>query len=135
MSTTSEDAGRVVVLVVEDELIIRMQAADVLTDAGFAVLEATTADEGIELLNHESAIGAVVSDIETPGRHSGFALAWHAHSKVPAKPVVLISGQVAPSQDELPAGTRFIPKPVDPRALVRELRSALRDHHPIPQQY
>ena len=126
MSVTNQDAGRVVILVVEDEPIVRMQAADELTDAGFEVLEAKTADEGIELLNHESAIRAVVSDIETPGRYDGFALAWHACMKVPAKPVVLISGRAAPGNDELPTGTRFIPKPLGPGVLVHEVREALR---------
>jgi CheY-like chemotaxis protein len=114
-----------VILVVEDEPIVRMFAADVLTAAGFDVLEATTVDEGIELLDHEHPIHAVVSDIETPGRHDGFALAWHARLRKPRRPVVLISGQVAPGKDELPSGTRFIQKPVDPGMLVREVRAAL----------
>jgi CheY-like chemotaxis protein len=86
MSATNEVTGRAVVLVVEDEPIIRMHVADVLAGAGFGVLEAKTAEEGIELLSHESAIRAVVSDIDTPGRYDGFALAWYARSKVPARP-------------------------------------------------
>lgn len=125
MSATNEVTGRAVVLVVEDEPIIRMHVADVLAGAGFGVLEAKTAEEGIELLSHESAIRAVVSDIDTPGRYDGFALAWYARSKVPARPVVLISGKVAPGYDELPSGTRFIAKPLDASVLVREVREAM----------
>jgi CheY-like chemotaxis protein len=128
-ATKQDEVGRVVVLVVEDEPIVRMLVADVFTDAGFDVLQAKTADEGIELLDHEHAIHVVVSDIETPGRHDGFALAWHARLRKPTRPVVLISGQVAPGNDELPSGTRFIQKPVDPGMLVREVRKALNSEH------
>jgi DNA-binding NtrC family response regulator len=89
------------------------------------VLEAASADEGIELLDHESTIRAVVSDIETPGRYDGFALAWHACMRHPATPVLLISGRTMAAEDELPGGARFLEKPVDPDQLVRELREAL----------
>ncbi|HXF54359.1 MAG TPA: response regulator [Hyphomicrobiaceae bacterium] len=119
------DAHRIVVLVVEDEPLVRLLMVEVLREAGFDVIEARTADEGMKLLDREGAIRAVVSDIETPGQHDGFALAWHARLRPSAKPVVLVSGQLVPAADELPSGTRFIQKPVDPPILVREVREAV----------
>ncbi len=126
MRTGNSSVDEMVILVVDDDPLVRMQAANVLTDAGFEVLEADSADEGIELLDHDRTIGAVVSDIETPGRYDGFALAWHACMKDPATPVLLISGRTMAADDELPWGARFLEKPVDPDQLVHALREVLR---------
>ena len=126
MSRGNGSANKIVILVVDDEPVVRMEAAHVLTEAGFEVLEAASADEGIELLDHDSTIRAVVSDIETPGRYDGFALAWHACMRYPATPVLLISGRCMPEGDELPSGTRFLEKPLGPGVLVQEVRKALR---------
>src|SRR5258707_720446 len=106
-----------VVLLVEDEAFLREYLQDVLSEAGFAVLATDSADEAFELLEERNDIRAVVADVEMPGRYNGLALAWHAATKVPAQPVVMISGRMVAGEDELPAGTHFLTKPFHPAAL------------------
>jgi CheY-like chemotaxis protein len=57
------DLKRPVVLVVEDEFLLRMDAADVIGAAGFEVIEAANADEAIEVLETRSDITVVFTDI------------------------------------------------------------------------
>jgi DNA-binding response OmpR family regulator len=89
----SKGARHVVYLmVVEDEKDIRAVIVDMLTDAGFNVLEATTAHEAVALLRDER-IRLIVTDINLPGRMDGIALAHAARKQSPSIPVVFISGR------------------------------------------
>src|SRR5262245_51283940 len=82
-----------VVLVVEDEILIRMAIADHLREAGLRVYEATTATEAIDLLAHcGDEIDAVFSDIMMPGDTDGVGLAAWMDENCPAVPLILTSG-------------------------------------------
>jgi CheY-like chemotaxis protein len=72
MQTATEN--RTVVLVVEDEFLIRMDAVDALGDAGFEMLEASSADEAIEILNARDDVNVVFTDVHMPGSLDGLAL-------------------------------------------------------------
>ena len=67
--------SRQVVLIVEDEALVRMTAVDIIEEAGFEVLEATNADEAILLLEARREITVVFTDIEMPGSMDGLRLA------------------------------------------------------------
>jgi CheY-like chemotaxis protein len=62
------------VLIVEDEPLLRMFAADTLADAGYAVMEAGTAEEALHLIATGTPLVAVMTDIEMPGQIDGLEL-------------------------------------------------------------
>jgi DNA-binding NtrC family response regulator len=112
-----------IVLVIDDEPLIRLGAAACLRDAGFEVLEARSAPEAIHHLKSDEAIAAIVTDIDLPGHINGFALAWRAHSLQAA--VIAMSGCVTPTIDLLPPHAKFLRKPVNERELLSAVREAI----------
>jgi two-component system, response regulator PdtaR len=101
-----------VVLVAEDEVLVRMMTVDVLEEAGCAVLEAANAEAALCVLHERSDVQVLVTDVEMPpGPLIGIDLARLTCERFPHMGVVIVSGKVRPSPDELPPGARFIPKP------------------------
>jgi CheY-like chemotaxis protein len=80
------------ILVVEDEMLVRMFAVDVLEDAGFRVLEAGTAAEGLQALQESPDVRAALVDIGLPDR-PGDQLADEMHALRPDLPIVIASGR------------------------------------------
>ena len=102
------------VLVVEDDPIILMVAADALRSAGHIVVEAESVDEAAHTLRAAAgAFDAVFSDIETPGEMDGLALARLIGEAWPAIVLVLTSGRVTPAEGSLPSRAWFLGKPYD----------------------
>ena len=102
---------RIVILVVEDEPLVRMFLADALDDAGYKVFEAVNADEAVTLLQARPDIQAVVTDIEMPGSMNGIGLARAIRERWPGIGLVVTSGRVRPGSDDLPADVAFLAKP------------------------
>jgi CheY-like chemotaxis protein len=119
---------RPVVLLVEDEPLVRMYNADVLDEAGFRIIEASNADEAVLLFETRPDICALVTDIEMPGRMNGLALARHVQDKQASIGLLIVSGRVRPSPDELPIGGRFLGKPYTPTDLLRELHASIHNN-------
>ncbi|ANY79468.1 histidine kinase [Microvirga ossetica] len=99
MSTTSTnitlraDAPSPTVLVVEDEVLIRLVIADYLRDCGYKVHEAVSGEEAIAILQApEVSIDVVFSDVEMPGSMDGFALARWVRANKPGMEIILTSG-------------------------------------------
>lgn len=111
------------ILVVDDEPLLRATVRDILEDTGYAVKEAGTADEAIKLLE-EDGIAAVLTDIEMPGPFNGLDLAWMVRAMWPTIPVVVISGRTLPKREELPAHTPVLTKPFSPDRLIDVIGSA-----------
>ena len=111
------------VLVVEDEALIRMNSADMIRDLGFEVIEAVDADEAVSLLESVSDIRVVFTDIQMPGSMDGLVLAAVVRDRWPPVALLITSGKVRPPMDDMPAGARFIPKPYSPWQLKEELHS------------
>ena len=86
------------VLVVEDEMLLRMRAVDIVEDAGFTSLEAVNADDALALLESRSDIDLLFTDIQMPGTMNGLKLAHAVHERWPAIKIILVSGQVTPSK-------------------------------------
>jgi CheY-like chemotaxis protein len=70
---------KAVVLVVEDELLLRLNAAQMMEDAGYEVIEASNADEAIQILESRTDIRIVFTDINMPGSMDGIKLANAVH--------------------------------------------------------
>ncbi|WP_262031693.1 response regulator [Microvirga sp. Mcv34] len=118
---------RALVLVVEDEALVRMTLVDVLEDAGFKVIEAAHADEALRVLSAVFGIHAVVTDVEMPrGSINGFELARRVRSDKQDIGILIASGRAAPKPGDLPEGALFLSKPVHPETLVRLLKTLLR---------
>src|SRR3977135_2127913 len=82
------------VLVVEDEMILRMRAVDIVEDAGFTAVEAVNADEALSILESRSDISLLFSDIQMPGSMDGLKLAHAVHERWPSIKIILVSGEV-----------------------------------------
>lgn len=106
---------RPIVLVVEDDNLLRMDTADMFTDAGFTVIEAWSGSMAVRLLEQQPAIALVFSDVQMPGPIDGIALARMLAQRWPATVIMLCSGMVTPRADDLPSGARFFSKPVSGR--------------------
>lgn len=111
------------VLVVEDEMVLRMRAADIVEDAGFCAVEAVNADEAIAVLESRSDIALLFTDIQMPGSMDGLKLAHAVHSRWPDIGIILVSGQVKPSDAERPADSRFFSKPLAVEQMTAELQA------------
>jgi CheY-like chemotaxis protein len=115
---------RAVVLIVEDEFLVRMGTRDAVETAGFDVLEAGDADEAIALLTARNDISLIFTDVHMPGSMDGLKLAHFVRDRWPPVKIVATSGRARISDSDLPEGGRFLPKPysaVEITATFREL--------------
>jgi two-component system, response regulator PdtaR len=117
--------NRPVVLLVEDEPLVRTLQVDILREAGFWVLEAQDADEAFEILKRRPDVRAVLTDVDMPGSIDGFEFARLVHQGWPQAGVLVISGKTSPGPGDLPRSAVFAAKPVRPDALVELLRSVI----------
>jgi CheY-like chemotaxis protein len=113
------------VLVVEDEPIVRLDAIDSLTHAGFRVVEAANADEAIAILESRHDIRVVVTDIQMPGSMDGLELAGIVHNRWPPIALVVTSGRIFMKPHDLPGRGCFLPKPYSGPRLVEAIEAAL----------
>ena len=117
---------RALILVVEDEALVRMMLVDVLDDAGFKVVEAAHADEALHILAAVPEVQVIVTDVEMPrGSINGFELAHKVRDDRQDIGVVIASGRVAPAPGDLPEGTHFVGKPIRPERLLELIRALL----------
>ncbi|QIP09436.1 HWE histidine kinase domain-containing protein [Bradyrhizobium symbiodeficiens] len=113
------------VLIVEDEMILRMRAVDIVEDAGFCPVEAVNADEAISVLESRSDISLLLTDIQMPGSIDGLKLAHAVCERWPSIKIILVSGQVKPSEEERPANSRFFGKPLGVEQMITELQGMI----------
>jgi DNA-binding NtrC family response regulator len=114
------------VMVVEDEPLIRWTVVDVLTEAGFAVIEAGHADAALAILEAEGCkVQALFTDIDMPGSMNGLQLAYRARQNWPSLALLVASGKVRLAPHQLPPKSRFLPKPYDLDAVVTHVRELI----------
>jgi two-component system, response regulator PdtaR len=115
-------SGKPVILVVEDEVLVRMMAVSVAENAGFEALWAATADEAIEILESRSDIRLVFTDVNMPGSMDGLRLAHAVRDRWPPVELIITSGRGHVRADDLPERGRFIAKPYDINVLSHALQ-------------
>ncbi|MET0744876.1 MAG: response regulator [Microvirga sp.] len=118
----SETGRRTVVLVVEDEPVLRMMAIDMVEDAGFEAVEAADAIEAIGILEARPDIRLVFTDIDMPRGMDGIRLAAAIRDRWPPIKIILTSGKYSEDQASLPTPTSFFPKPYLKDRVVAEMR-------------
>jgi CheY-like chemotaxis protein len=119
------EARRSVVLIVEDEFLIRMNAVEMIEEAGFEVVETASADEAIAILEGRLDITVVFTDIQMPGSMDGLKLAAAVRNRWPPILIVATSGRVKLGPGDLPEGGRFLPKPYSPAEITKILRELI----------
>ena len=113
---------KIVVLIVEDELLVRMAIADAVEEAGFEVIESGNADEAVLILESRSDVRIVFTDIDMPGSMDGMKLAAAVRGRWPPIEIILTSGHRSIPHSDLPARSIFIPKPYAAELIVATLR-------------
>ena len=118
----TESDSTPVVLVVEDEMVLRMRAVDIVEDAGFVPIEAVSADQAIEILESRDDISLLFTDIQMPGTMDGLKLAHATHARWPHIKIILVSGQIAVTEADKPDDSKFFPKPLEVQQMILELQ-------------
>ncbi len=114
-----------IVLVVEDEMLLRMRAVDMVEDAGYTSVEAVDADEALVILETRSDIALLFTDIQMPGSMDGLELARAVHARWPPIKIILVSGQLKLSRSDIPRDSRFFGKPLVSGEMVAEMRDMI----------
>jgi CheY-like chemotaxis protein len=113
--------NKAIVLVVEDEPLLRLMAIDLVEKIGFEAIEAADADEAVLILEARTDIQIVFTDIDMPGSMDGMMLAAAVRDRWPPIEIVIVSGHSRPADSELPDRSVFFSKPYDPSVVTATL--------------
>jgi YesN/AraC family two-component response regulator len=113
------------VLIVEDDPLIRMTAADLIADAGWEAFEAANAEEALKVIDEHPEIRVLFTDVNMPGPVDGIRLAECVNRDHPRIELVVTSGRQYFNDAALPDEGTFLPKPYGQADLVRVLREKL----------
>lgn len=120
---TEKSTGKTLVLIVEDEPLIRVDVSDYIRDEGLAALEAATAAEALSILATRSDVDVVFTDVNMPGGLDGIEFSQLVADRWPHIRLIMTSGMVRPVRKELAPGTVFFAKPYDLAKLVVSIRA------------
>ena len=112
----------VTVLVVEDDFLVRLCAADALSEAGYNVLQAASGPDALRILEN-GPVDVVFTDINMPGAFDGAGLARRVRRRWPDTALVITSGRGCPGEDL--GDVRFLPKPYMPDSLPQLVQEVL----------
>ena len=115
---TGDEAVPLVVLVVEDEVLVRMLACDVLTDGGHHPIEAVNAEEALVLIEARPDIGVMFTDVDMPGEINGLGLARLVAMRRPDLPIIVTTGAAEILPGDMPPQAQLLTKPYSPSALL-----------------
>jgi DNA-binding response OmpR family regulator len=123
-------------LIVEAEALIRMALSDYLQECGYKVLEASTADEAVLIIEQGGVIiDLVFSEVKMPGSMNGFVLAQWLRANRPGLPIILTSGdeKKTSAAKELCEGEPFMAKPYDLKMVVAKIRATINSSRTKPK--
>src|SRR5450759_812832 len=113
------------VLVVEDEMLLRMRAVDMVEDAGFIPIEAVNADDALAILESRADVQLLFTDIQMPGSMDGLKLAHAVHERWPLIKIILVSGQLKLTDNDRPPDSRFFGKPLGVKQMIAEMQDMM----------
>jgi CheY-like chemotaxis protein len=125
LATATQDTTTPTVLVVDDEVLVRLVIADYLRDCGYRVFEAAGPEDAVSIFDAGLRIDVVLTDLELPGRSSGLELARWVRKRHPNVKVILSSGLYSAAElaGELCEAGPPIVKPYDSAAVVQRIQS------------
>ncbi len=113
------------ILIVEDEVLIRMSSAATLEDAGFRVLEAGNSAEAVQILMANKDIDVLMTDVCLPGEMDGLGLVALVHRVHPDIRAIVVSGNTS-AEDACTAGAiGYLKKPYMAHSLVRAMNDLI----------
>lgn len=124
-------ANQPTVLVIDDDVFLRLEMDDALAGAGFRVLSAANADAAEKLLQEHPEIALLVTDVQMPGSMDGVALARSVLNQRPEIKVIIMSGYWRPGHDAPPVHM-MLQKPFPPATVIQHARRLLREHSDPP---
>ena len=119
--------NRIVILLVEDEALLRLNAVDILEDAGFEIVEADTALAALKILETRPDVQVLFTDIQMPGPIDGIELARRVREQWPHVLLLITSGNIRPLKTDIPDHGHFLAKPYYEAEVVREVRNLVRE--------
>jgi len=108
------------ILVVDDDVLERMGASYMFSDAGYRVLEAGSADAALRFFENDADIGLLFTDVSMPGAINGADLARQVAERWPRVGIIMTSGR--PFPDNLPPLVRLHAKPYEPGDVLRDAK-------------
>lgn len=114
-----------IVLVVEDDMMLRMRAVDMVEDAGYASVEAVDADQALTILQSRTDIVLLFTDIQMPGSMDGLQLAHAVYERWPLIKIILVSGQLKLASNHIPRNSRFFGKPLVSGQMIAEMQNMI----------
>jgi CheY-like chemotaxis protein len=112
------------VLIVEDEVLIRMLLSEALRQEGYAVVEAANADEALSVLEFSISPDVLITDVRMPGSIDGFELAAYVRRTKPELKVIITSGHASPD-GAIGVADAFLPKPYELSLILRRLKALI----------
>ena len=104
-------ARREIVLIVEDDPLLRMLSSEMIQEDGYDVVEAGHAEEAILILETRPDIDIMFTDINMPGSMDGLKLAHYVRDRWPPIRIITTTGRSDLALDVLPSNSQFLPKP------------------------
>jgi CheY-like chemotaxis protein len=120
-----DHAATAAVLVVEDEMLLRMRAVDIVEDAGYASVEAVDADQAISILESRFDIELLFTDIQMPGSMDGLKLAHMVRARWPPIKIILVSGALRLQDIDIPTDSRFFGKPLEAKEMIAQIQNLI----------
>ncbi len=114
-------------LVVEDEPLLRLDAVALFEDSGFDVIEASNADDALQILTARPGIEIVFTDVNMPGTLDGLGLAKAIHSRFQHIYIIIVSGQAHINQADMPPDSAFFSKPYNAGKVAALLERHIRN--------
>ena len=115
------------ILVVDDEALLRLRAVDVLEDAGYRVVEASDAAEALKVLEDRSDVRLLFTDVQMPGEFDGMELAAKVCQRWPDVLLIVTSGRLNIADKDVPDHGRFVAKPYQDHVLVKQVGGLIAD--------
>ncbi|KLK90749.1 hypothetical protein AA309_23865 [Microvirga vignae] len=117
--------ARPIVLVVEDEPLVRALAVDVFEEEGFEVIEAPSADYALTVLTAREDVNVLFTDVDMPGQLNGLELADAAKAMYPQIVVIVVSGKLPSGFSGVAPEARFMPKPYRMTNVIQMIRHTM----------
>jgi two-component system, response regulator PdtaR len=113
------------ILIVEDDQLLTFLTVNIVEEAGFVALHAASSDEAVAILESRSDVALLLTDIDMPGSVDGLKLAHAVRNRWPPIKIIVVSGQVRRSKNDLPTNSRFFVKPYHSGTMISEIRSLI----------
>lgn len=115
------------ILVVDDNGVLRMHAAELLRDAGYGVVEAGDAAAATEILEVQPSIRLLFTDVQMPGGRDGLSLAQQVRKRWPSMQLLITSGGAKIMDESIPPEARFLTKPYSDWQVLGHVRAMMED--------